>query len=98
MGAWARRSSHRVSSEASASELEQDLIQAALVRYPADYDPDKAKFHLDKSGIAGAEIHVAEVFPGMTDICLMLQRDDLRQHSVRIAGRQTACAILPIWG
>ncbi|MEM9140428.1 MAG: ABC transporter substrate-binding protein, partial [Pseudomonadota bacterium] len=39
------------------------------------YDPDKAKFHLDKSGISGAEVHVAEVFPGMTDICLMLQRE-----------------------
>jgi len=41
--------------------------------YP--YDPDKAKFHLDKSGVGGAEIHVAEVFPGMTDICLLLQRE-----------------------
>ncbi len=39
------------------------------------YDPDKAKFHLDKSGVSGAELHVAEVFPGMTDICLMLQRE-----------------------
>ena len=39
------------------------------------YDPDKAKFHLDKSGVGGAEIHVAEVFPGMTDICLMMQRE-----------------------
>ena len=39
------------------------------------YDPDKAKFHLDKSGVGGAEIHVAEVFPGMTDICLLLQRE-----------------------
>jgi len=41
--------------------------------YP--YDPDKAKFHLSKSGVAGAELHVAEVFPGMTDICLLLQRE-----------------------
>lgn len=41
--------------------------------YP--YDLDKAKFHLNKSGISGAEIHVAEVFPGMTDITLMLQRE-----------------------
>ena len=39
------------------------------------YDPDKAKHYLSKSGISGAEIHVAEVFPGMTDICLMLQRE-----------------------
>ncbi len=41
--------------------------------YP--YDLDKAKHHLAKSGLSGAEIHVAEVFPGMTDICLMLQRE-----------------------
>jgi peptide/nickel transport system substrate-binding protein len=40
-----------------------------------DYDPDKGKFHLDKSGISTAELHVAEVYPGMTDICLMLQRE-----------------------
>jgi peptide/nickel transport system substrate-binding protein len=39
------------------------------------YDPDQAMFHLNKSGITGAEVHVAEVFPGMTDICLMLQRE-----------------------
>jgi peptide/nickel transport system substrate-binding protein len=39
------------------------------------YDPEQAKFYLNKSGISGAEIHVAEVFPGMTDICLMLQRE-----------------------
>lgn len=39
------------------------------------YDPDKAKFHLEKSGHTGAEVHVAEIFPGMTDICLMLQRE-----------------------
>ena len=40
-----------------------------------EYDLDKAKFHFNKSGVSGAEIHVAEVFPGMTDICLMLQRE-----------------------
>ena len=39
------------------------------------YDPDKAKFHLDKSGISGAQLDVAEVGPGLTDICLMLQRE-----------------------
>jgi peptide/nickel transport system substrate-binding protein len=39
------------------------------------YDPDKAKFHLQKSGITSAELHVAEVYPGITDICLMLQRE-----------------------
>ncbi len=39
------------------------------------YDPDKAKFHLKKSGITTAELHVAEVAPGVTDMCLMVQRD-----------------------
>ena len=39
------------------------------------YDPDKAKFHLGKSGVTSAELHVAEIYPGMTDICLMLQRE-----------------------
>jgi peptide/nickel transport system substrate-binding protein len=45
-------------------ELEQDV-----------HDLDKAKFHLKKSGITGAELHVAEVAPGMTDICLLAQRE-----------------------
>ena len=39
------------------------------------YDPDKAKHHLKKSGLTSAEIQVAEVGPGLTDICLMLQRE-----------------------
>ena len=39
------------------------------------HDPDKAKFHLKKSGITTAELHVAEVAPGMTDICLLAQRE-----------------------
>ncbi|MGI9407801.1 MAG: ABC transporter substrate-binding protein [Hyphomicrobiaceae bacterium] len=39
------------------------------------YDPDKAKHHLKKSGVTTAELHVAEVYPGMTDICNMLQRE-----------------------
>ena len=39
------------------------------------YDPDKAKFHLKKSGITSAEMHVAEVEAGITDICLMVQND-----------------------
>ncbi len=39
------------------------------------YDPEKAKFHLKKSGITSAEVNVAEIYPGMTDICLMLQRE-----------------------
>lgn len=39
------------------------------------HDLDKAKFHLKKSGITEAELHVAEVAPGMTDICLLAQRE-----------------------
>ncbi len=39
------------------------------------YDPDKAKFYLNKSGITTAELHVAEVAPGVTDMSLMVQRD-----------------------
>jgi len=39
------------------------------------FDPDKAKFHLKKSGITRAEIHVAEVIQGMTDTVLMTQRE-----------------------
>ena len=39
------------------------------------YDPDKAKFHLKKSGITEAEVKVAEVRPGITDICLMQQAE-----------------------
>ena len=39
------------------------------------HDLDKAKFHLKKSGITTAELHVAEVGPGMTDICLVTQRE-----------------------
>ncbi len=39
------------------------------------YDPDQAKFHLDKSGITSAEVNVAEVSPGITDVCLMWQRE-----------------------
>ena len=39
------------------------------------YDPDKAKFHLKKAGITSAGLKVAEVGPGLTDICLLLQRE-----------------------
>jgi peptide/nickel transport system substrate-binding protein len=39
------------------------------------FDPDKAKFHLKKSGITRAEIHVGEVASGLTDMVLMTQRD-----------------------
>jgi len=40
-----------------------------------EYDPEKAKSLLAKSGLSGAELQVAEVGPGLTDICLMLQRE-----------------------
>ena len=39
------------------------------------FDPDKAKFHLKKTGITQAEIHVGEVIQGMTDTVLMTQRE-----------------------
>ncbi|MCP4199302.1 MAG: ABC transporter substrate-binding protein, partial [Proteobacteria bacterium] len=39
------------------------------------FDPDKAKFHLKKSGITECEIHVAELVPGLTDTVLMTQRE-----------------------
>ncbi|MCP5037642.1 MAG: ABC transporter substrate-binding protein, partial [Rhodobacteraceae bacterium] len=39
------------------------------------FDPDKAKFHLKKSGITQAEIYTAPVGTGLTDIVLMLQRE-----------------------
>ena len=40
-----------------------------------EHDLDKAKFHLEKSGITSAEINVAEVDPGITDVCLLAQRE-----------------------
>ena len=39
------------------------------------HDLDKAKFYLKKSGITAAELNVAEVAPGMTDITLFAQRE-----------------------
>ena len=39
------------------------------------YDPDKAKFHLQKSGVTTARLDFAEVSAGLTDVCLMLQRE-----------------------
>ena len=39
------------------------------------HDLDKAKFFLKKSGITAAELNVAEVAPGMTDIALLAQRE-----------------------
>ena len=39
------------------------------------HDLDKARFHLKKSGITSAELNVAEVTPGITDTCLLAQRE-----------------------
>jgi peptide/nickel transport system substrate-binding protein len=56
------------------------------------YDPDKAKFHLQKSGIARATLDVAEVSSGVTDMCLILQREcakiglDLQLNRVPLDG------------
>ncbi|MEM7207250.1 MAG: ABC transporter substrate-binding protein [Pseudomonadota bacterium] len=38
-----------------------------------EYDPDKAKFHFEKSGISTAELFVAPVTPGIEDACLLAQ-------------------------
>ncbi len=37
------------------------------------YDPEQAKWHLDKSGISSAELFVAPVSPGIEDLCLLMQ-------------------------
>lgn len=39
------------------------------------YDPDKARYHLKKSGVTSAEIQVAEISNGITDMVLILQRE-----------------------
>ncbi|MCY4149057.1 MAG: ABC transporter substrate-binding protein [Gammaproteobacteria bacterium] len=38
-----------------------------------EFDPDKAKFHLDKSGIDSATLHVAPVGAGIEEVCLLMQ-------------------------
>ena len=38
-----------------------------------EYDPDKAKFHLDKSGYSSAELFVAPVVGGLEEACLLMQ-------------------------
>lgn len=55
-------------------------INAAYPDYCAElaqrpFDPDKAKYHLQKSGITAAEIEVAEISNGVTDMVLVLQRE-----------------------
>jgi peptide/nickel transport system substrate-binding protein len=39
------------------------------------YDPDKAKFYLKKSGYTSAELFVAPVVGGIEDACLMMQNN-----------------------
>lgn len=38
-----------------------------------EYDPDKARFHFEKSGYSSAELHVAPVTAGIEDVCLLAQ-------------------------
>ena len=38
-----------------------------------EYDPDKAKFHLGKSGYTSAELFVAPVLTGIEEVCLLMQ-------------------------
>ena len=39
------------------------------------YDPDKAKWHLNRSGYSSAELYVAEVATGIGDSCLLMQNN-----------------------
>ncbi len=38
-----------------------------------EFDPDKAKFHLNQSGIDTATVHVAPVGAGIEEVCLLMQ-------------------------
>ncbi|MXZ80611.1 MAG: ABC transporter substrate-binding protein [Gammaproteobacteria bacterium] len=38
-----------------------------------EFDPDKAKFHFEKSGYTSAELYVAPVISGIEDMCLLAQ-------------------------
>ncbi len=38
-----------------------------------EFDPDKAKFHFEKSGYSSAELYVAPVAPGIEEACLLAQ-------------------------
>ncbi|WP_371229527.1 ABC transporter substrate-binding protein [Roseovarius sp. 2305UL8-3] len=40
-----------------------------------EFDADQAKHHFEKSGLSGATIEVTELDPGITDTCLLLQRE-----------------------
>lgn len=55
-------------------------INAAYPEHCADlaqrpYDPDRARFHLERSGVQQAEIQVAEISSGVTDMVLFLQQE-----------------------
>ncbi len=39
------------------------------------FDLDRARFHLKKSGTTEAVLNVAEIQPGITEACMLLQRD-----------------------
>lgn len=41
------------------------------------FDPDQARFHLKRAGMAGVQIEIkaADVGPGIVDMCLLLQRE-----------------------
>jgi len=38
-----------------------------------EFDPDKAKWHLNKSGYSSAELYLAPVSPGIEEMCLLMQ-------------------------
>lgn len=40
-----------------------------------EYDPDKAKWHLEKSGVTSAELFVAPIQTGIEEICLLMQNN-----------------------
>jgi peptide/nickel transport system substrate-binding protein len=42
------------------------------------YDPDRARYHLERSGVTQAEIQVAEISSGVTDIVLYLQQEAMQ--------------------
>jgi len=51
------------------------------------FDPDKAKFHLGKSGVTSAELYVAPVRPGIEEIGLLMQAN-LRKIGFDLAIRK----------
>ena len=57
-----------------------------------EYDPDKARFHLNKSGYSSAELYIAPVIGGIEETCLLMQANlkkigfDLRVKKVPTDG------------